>query len=142
MIGLSIFLSCLFTWLLYETDWLRVQLPTTAYLAQLAQSSLTRSGIHEIAMRINWTQSSAFKGCQPVVKEWIIPICGWQWIADHEHDLDNYNPTVTIKFDGYSSTMEIQDLSIIKGLVKTITKTYKPYKPRRRKYIDLARVPA
>jgi len=140
MIGLIVFLSCLFTWLLYETDWLRVQLPTTAYLAQLAQPDLGID-IHAIACRIKW-------GYQPILYGYdeyeasMLPICGWQWIADHEHDLDNYNPTVSISFDGYSSTMIVKDLSIIKGLVKTITKSYKPYKPRRRKYIDLARVPA
>ena len=141
MIGLSIFLSCLFTWLLYETDWLRVRLPTTAYLESLAQSRLTNNDICAIAWRIKWDYQAVLYGYNKYETA-MTPLCGWQWIAQHEHDLDDYQPVVSISFDGYSSTMKIQDLSIIKGLVKTITKTYKPYKPRRRKYIDLARVPA
>ena len=132
MIGLSIFLSCLFTWLLYETDWLRVQLPTTEYLRSLELPGLTSSDIDDMARRIGWQYKV----------EHLSPLCGWQWIAKHEHDLGDYNPTVIISFDGFSATMQIKDLSIIKGLVKTITKNYKPHKSKRRKYIDLERVPA
>ena len=140
MLGLSIFLSCLFTWLLYETDWLRVQLPTTEYLRSLELPGLTSSDIDDMARRIGWEYKG--KGYYADKVEHLTPLCGWQWIAKHEHDLDDYNPTVIISFDGFSATMQIKDLSIIKGLVKTITKNYKPYKSKRRKYIDLERVPA
>ena len=137
MIGLSIFLSCLFTWLLYETDWMRVKLTTTEYLRSLEMPGLTHSELYNLAYRIGWE----YKGYADKV-EHLSPLCGWQWIAKHEHDLDDYNPSVSISFDGFSATMQIKDLSIIKGLVKTITKDYKPHKSKRRKYIDLERVPA
>lgn len=136
MIILIIYLTGLYIWLLQEVGLIR--LPWQSPIIEIP--SITPSDICSLCRRIGW-------GYQPILYGYnkyesaMTPLCGWQWIVDHEHDLDDYNPTVVIKFDGYSSTMQIQDLSIIKGLVKTITKTYKPYKPSRRKYVDLARVP-
>ena len=140
MIILIIYLVGLYIWLLQEVGLIR--LPWQAHVIEQLPLYISRSDIHEIAKRINWTHKSCFRGTNPVVIEWLTPLCGWQWIAKHEHDLDNYEPIVHIKFDGFKATMKIQDLSIIKGLVKTITKNYKPYKPSRRKFVDLARAPA
>lgn len=43
---------------------------------------------------------------------------GWDWLSDHEHDLDGWQPTFYISDGHVSHTMTIKKHEIIKEIIK------------------------
>ena len=68
MIATIIILSLAFTWLGYETDWMRIRLVV---------------GIESLPP--NWLLFDWSKW-----KRYMIPICGWEWIKCHHHPTPEY----------------------------------------------------
>ena len=59
---------------------------------------------------------------QPLVNKGIEPICGWQWVYQHLHDLDGWIPTIELRTPGLSLKMQVKDLSVLKRIIE-ISKT-------------------
>lgn len=98
-----------FAWLFYETRCFTIRLYRGA--APKPERYYGRSEVHELAKRIGWT-FKPYKGAmswQEMAKEWVSPICGWDWIFEHEHDLDDYSPTVELYYgNGYKQTFTLK----------------------------------
>ena len=50
------------------------------------------------------------------------PICGWQWVQEHYHDLDGWTPTIELKAPGFRFTITSKDRDALNKAVKIITK--------------------
>lgn len=125
MITSLIIIAIAFVWLGYETDWLTVRLLSGAIKAPRYYS---RSEIHELAKRIGWTYK-LHKGADyfsALAKEWITPITGWDWIFEHEHDLDDYQPLILLRMNGNRYAMTVKKLSVLKDIIKVNATTHKP----------------
>ena len=51
----------------------------------------------------------------PGIKE---PLCGYQWVWQHQHDLDGWTPTVEFISPGYKQTMTVKDPAIFEDIIK------------------------
>lgn len=92
-----------FYWLCLETNGLSVRL----LVGPFKVAGLSRAAIHRLADSINWVNKNGdFKG---LVVEWIAPLCGWEWVNKHLHDLDSYNPIVEIKAFGIDYKMRFKN---------------------------------
>lgn len=111
MIGFITTIILAFTWLAYETDWMRVRLPCGR------QVSVVNQEIHNIMLIRN-----RFK-----ISEVVSPICGWAWIIAHQHDLDNWRATIELRINGSTHRLSLKPESkgIIKEIIKVNTKPHK-----------------
>ncbi len=50
----------------------------------------------------------------PYVRPGIDPICGWDWLNLHEHDLDGWTPTIELTKPGSHYTLTIKDPAVTK----------------------------
>lgn len=50
----------------------------------------------------------------------ITPLCGWDWVRVHQHDLDGWTPHIELKIDGSRFKFSVQHKDLNKGLVKSI----------------------
>ncbi len=48
----------------------------------------------------------------------IDPICGWDWLEDHEHDLDGWSPAIEYSGPGSHFKMTIKDQKQVKEVSK------------------------
>lgn len=55
---------------------------------------------------------------EPLVPRGIEPMCGWQWVYAHYHDLDTWVPTIIISRNGYRVTVTSKDTSVLTEAVK------------------------
>ncbi len=54
----------------------------------------------------------------PGIKE---PLCGYQWVWQHQHDLDGWHPTFELISDGYSANCieTVYHNIVVQGIDKT-----------------------
>lgn len=55
-------------------------------------------------------------------KSWLGILPGWSWLAQHEHDLDDWHPTLEITRPGFRMTATIKDQSVIKEVARKVMK--------------------
>ena len=94
-----------FIWLGIETDWLTVRLPVGA----IPKVKPIDFDVTELAERIGWVHKSKDYHYKGFAIDWMMPICGWQWLAEHEHDLDNWQPTIEVKAFGINHRLTIKN---------------------------------
>lgn len=56
----------------------------------------------------------------PLITKGIEPICGWEWIQQHRHDLDGWHPTIEISRPGSKFTTNLKDQKYINQVAKEI----------------------
>jgi len=96
----------IFGWLLYETDWMSISLPVGEPLPEPTRK-LTDDEVRAILNSI------------PIrVTE---PLCGMDWLLNHEFSLRNWNITVELRYKEQHHTMHIKDPKVIRSVVKAIT---------------------
>ena len=109
MIALVLIISLAYAWLLFESKFLSMRL-----LVGIEAKPITDLDILEVAQRIGWT----YKNGHRAYKDWLIPMCGWEWVIRHEHDLDTYQPKVQMTMGGVRYNMTIKQPSIIKDIMR------------------------
>lgn len=57
-------------------------------------------------------------GKEPLVPRGIEPMCGWQWVYAHRHDLDNWKPTIEIYREGYRVKATSHDVKVLNEVTK------------------------
>lgn len=57
-----------------------------------------------------------------IVPKGITPLCGWDWIRQHQHDLDDWRPSIEIARPGSNYKIEIRDTKVIDKVIREITK--------------------
>jgi len=55
---------------------------------------------------------------EPLVPRGIEPMCGWQWVYAHYHDLDNWVPTIVISRNGYRVKATSADPEVLHQVTK------------------------
>ncbi len=55
---------------------------------------------------------------QPLVPRGIEPMCGWQWVYAHYHDLDDWIPTLEISRNGYRVKVSSKDIDTLNEVTK------------------------
>lgn len=58
------------------------------------------------------------KNKEPLVPRGIKPMCGWQWVHAHYHDLDNWQPTLEISYNGYKVKATSKDAEVLSQVTK------------------------
>jgi hypothetical protein len=48
------------------------------------------------------------------------PLCGWTWLSLHEHDLDNWQPTIELISPGSHFKFTIKDKEAMKAVSRII----------------------
>ena len=94
MITSLIVISLAFTWLLYESDWMRVRLPVGAIKESIKTIKLWQFSYHD---KVGISQQSHAQApyYNPQRDNTILmlnvgitePVCGWDWILNHEHPI-------------------------------------------------------
>ena len=74
------------------------------------------NGNGTLAKRIGWTYNCQGNLNHGDVRSHIIPICGWEWLEQHEHDLDSYIPHVEFSWPGARYTFNLRDQSKMKSI--------------------------
>ena len=134
MIGLIIFLSCLFTWLLYETDWLRVRLlrytPPAPVPAKLARYTAYNGFTHKkrgdsTLLREGSNLPAGYSpNSEPCYNVYLNPdidnvLCGWDWLDLHCAAMVYYQPQVYLSSgNGVRYTMTIRQPEILPEIMK------------------------
>jgi hypothetical protein len=151
MIALIVTLVGLFTWLLKETDWLRIRLPqyapshpcsTLLYAQWLSEFNMYHQsyygGVNDFVALPEYQNKREFIGfvishngkrdynryvihLSPGITD-ILP--GMGWLDSHWNDLRDYEPTVYIKIDGLQSLMHLRNTAVLKAVIKELTKGY------------------
>lgn len=57
---------------------------------------------------------------EDIVSRGIEPICGWDWIRQHQHNLDGWTPTIEISRPGYRQTFTVRSKEAMNEVVKTM----------------------
>jgi len=52
------------------------------------------------------------------LKEHLGILPGWNWLEDHEHDLDGWEPQVELDFGSYRQTMRLKKPETLKEVIK------------------------
>ena len=45
---------------------------------------------------------------------------GWDWLEEHEHDLDDYSPEFEISRPGFKTTFRLKDPKVMKEVAKVV----------------------
>jgi len=127
-----IIISLAFTWLLYETDYLRVRLLVghppypPKYARYEAYNIYTRR-------KPSWNDKPLYEGgnlpadyspngepCYQVILNPGIKniLCGWDWLNEHCADMVDYQPKVEMTMGGVRYNMTIKQPAIIKDIMK------------------------
>jgi len=53
-----------------------------------------------------------------MVSRGIEPICGWEWVRQHEHDLDGWTPSIEIVRPGSKQTFNIKSREAMNQVVR------------------------
>lgn len=59
---------------------------------------------------------------EELVSKGVEPMCGWQWVYAHFHDLDGWTPTLEIIRPGSRFTIRTQDTKALNEAVKIINR--------------------
>ena len=59
---------------------------------------------------------------EPLVPRGIEPLCGWQWVYGHWHNLDGFVPTIEIVRPGSKYTIRSNDTKVLNAAIKEITR--------------------
>ena len=109
MIGLII-IGIGFTWLLIETDWMRVR---------LLVGSIKEAPVQNNERYVDWEKAFDFKAWGTLIKGADIdPICGWDWIKNRQHIIPECR--IEMVHLGVRHTIVIKDVSVIKDVVKAM----------------------
>jgi len=114
MIPSLVVIGLAFTWMLYEADWMRVRLPVGA----IKESAKTiriwqyhKNGIYGITNRSETyspyhitRNDMAISPFHAGITE---PICGWDWLLNHEHPIVEYK--IALQAHGCKSTITLCD---------------------------------
>lgn len=57
---------------------------------------------------------------QPMVSKGVEPMCGWQWVYAHLHDLDDYKPTIELHQPGLTLKLQVKDAKTLREVVRAI----------------------
>ena len=148
MTALCIALSLLFTWLLYETQWLTVRLPQyvevveypsceIAYAKWLTEMAVySEHNVRCFIPRPDYSEKRVYAGyvithnsdrCWDKYTVQLSPgienvLCDNKWLNKHWNDLKDYEPTIELILGtGYKQTMTIRKDSILKQVIKLNT---------------------
>ena len=47
---------------------------------------------------------------------------GWDWLEEHEHDLDGYEPVVELSRPGFKTTFRLKDPKVMREVARTALK--------------------
>lgn len=137
MLPCLVVISLAFTWLLYESDWLRIRLLVGALVAPTKTIRLYRHTKHD---QVGFSKSdntyldrkvdTIFSAC---ITE---PICGWDWLLNRNHPLVEYR--ISIEAWGCKHSIHLCDNPnidqgrIMKDVCKTaFAKPKNGHKPKR-----------
>ncbi len=59
---------------------------------------------------------------KPIISKGIEPMTGWQWIYQHLHDLDGWQPAIEIIREGASYKITAKDTRIMNEAIREIVK--------------------
>ena len=124
MLGLIIWLVICFTWLLYETDWLRVRLPVgiTCELScewRLADSAITEAMKTEL---INLSNNGHKLHSQGEFQNNIDPLCGWGYAYQYQHFTPEYK--VELIAPGSKYTFRTESTEILRDAFRVYRNPY------------------
>ncbi len=127
----------MFGWLLYETDWLRVNL-----MADRAKPKYAQFKAYNIMRRrkVNYGDTPIYEGGN--LPEGYTPdgeptytiilglgiggvLCGWDWLNKHCADLIDYQPKVEMAMGGVRYNMTIKQPAVIKDIMRANKMTKK-----------------
>ncbi len=130
MITALTIISLAFTWLLYESDWLRVNLAELAKLncaGYRFYSTLSRGKYHGKAEHrggnIEWVYNDYPKNGNKIYDIIVSPginnvLCGWEWLDKHCADLVDYQLGIEMNMGGVRYKMHIKAPNILKDVMK------------------------
>lgn len=116
MIDLIITMLLAFTWLLYETDWMRVRLPVGILPEPIKYQTKTWEELKP------WNPTLKHYPMWVVYPSNISPLCGWDWLKNTAHIIPQYH--IELNFGtGYKQTINLKapSQSIIKEVMKVNT---------------------
>ena len=130
MITTIIIMSLAFSWLGYETDWMRIRLPIGDRLIPKYARYEVYQGLKK--RTVFWGDLAIYEGynCQnderngePTYYIFLSPgvksvLCGWDWLNEHCADMVDYQPKVEMNMGGVRYNMTIKQPSIIKDIMK------------------------
>jgi len=116
MIATIIILILEFAWLFYESDFLRIRLPVgIAQIPEPPELYISNKDIRSFQLRSGY-------------KSWLGILCGWEWAIKHEHDLDNWHPTIELHFETtrYKMSFNNGNGKLLGEIMKTMLAPHKP----------------
>ena len=48
------------------------------------------------------------------------PICGWQWVYQHLHDLDGWQPRIELDYGGVKFNMTVKNPEVLRDIIKAM----------------------
>jgi hypothetical protein len=140
MIATLIIITLAFIWLLYETNFLTVQLPT----GKIKEPKYARYKVYQVLKNRkpkfsdtviysgdNYPEDYSPNG-EPEYQVIVSPgvdnvLCGFDWLNEHCADMVDYQPDVSMHIGGVRYSMKIKEPAVIKDIMKVnkLTKKYK-----------------
>jgi len=130
MILALLVIALAFTWLLYETDFLRVRLPVGKVKPKYAKYEVYNMLRKR---KVYWNETVLYKGgnlpvdhspdgepCYQIILNPGIKnvLCGWDWLNEHCADMVDYQPKVEMAIGGVRYNMTIKQPAIIKDIMR------------------------
>ena len=53
-------------------------------------------------------------------KLWLGILPGWDWLNNHEHDLDDYTPSMELSRPGFKCSVQLKDNRKLKEIVREV----------------------
>ena len=126
MIATIIVIGLAFTWLGYETDWIRVRLLIGSSLSPLDrwcnEFHLSPKYFDFVWVPLEFSAVPSYKQYKIELSPGVTVMCGQKWLDKHYHDLDNYEPRVELYFgNGYRQTFTLKKPELMKQIIKINT---------------------
>lgn len=104
MIGCIIVIVLAFTWLGYESDWMRIRLPVGAISKpRIVEAKLPHHRIAELCQTYS-------------LHRYIEPIGGWRWAWEHQHIVPEYH--IELRLNGVTHKFNADRKGIVKEIIK------------------------
>ena len=117
MIATIAILTLALYWLLRETDYMRIRLLIGAWYVPVEYR------------RATWDKLKPYKNLPNFMRmHGYDPLCGWDWLKNHEHVLPDYSLYLAINNVRYTMTFgESATDGMLTEVMKVNTKKHKPY---------------
>lgn len=124
MLATTIVIGLAFTWLAYETNWMRVRLLTGVVLKPFLDRWCNEFHVSPNYFDFTWvplelTITPQYKHYNIELSPGVTVMCGQKWLDKHYHDLDNYEPRVELYFgNGYRQNFTLRKPQLMKSIIK------------------------